>query len=185
MSIEEGFRADNGEELEQQAIIGKWPGNCFGCSADNPFGLRLRFRRTGQGCVARCVVPERMCGFDGLVHGGIIATLLDEAAAWAVIGHLGRLGLTREMKTRYLKPVPTNTEILLNGRIISHDSHNAIVSATIHGTDGTLLAEGESSWAFAKLSRIASLAGVEESRLQQFLDGCNIAPECMVQNETC
>jgi acyl-coenzyme A thioesterase PaaI-like protein len=113
-----------------------------------------------------------LCGFDGLVHGGIIATLLDEAAAWAVIAHLGRLGLTREMTTRYLKPVPTNTEILLKGTFTSHDGHNAVVRSAIHSADGTLLAESESRWAFAKLSRIASVAGVDEKILQQFLDCC-------------
>lgn len=178
MKAEDGFRAGNGEETEQREIHGQWPGHCFGCSPDNPHGLKLRFRHAEQGCVAECVVSDSMCGFDGLVHGGIIATLLDEAAAWAVIAHLGRLGLTREMTTRYHKPVPTNTEILLKGRVTSHDGHNAVVRSAIHAADGTLLAESESSWAFAKLSRIASVAGVEEKILQQFLDGCrNSGPE--------
>ena len=124
------------------------------------------------GCVARCTIPHWMCGFDGLVHGGIIATLLDEAAAWACIAHLGRLGLTREMTTRYLKPVPTNTEILLEGRVVSHETHSAGIRSSIHSADGALLAEAESSWAFARLSRIASVAGVDEKILQQFLDDC-------------
>jgi uncharacterized protein (TIGR00369 family) len=153
-------------------ILGQWPGGCFGCSPDNSHGLRLRFRRIEMGCATRCVVPERCCGFDGLVHGGIIATLLDEAAAWACIAHLGRLGLTREMTTRYLKTVPTNVEILVEGRIISHDMHNAVIRSTIHSSDNTLLAEAESSWAFARLSRIASMAGVDVKILQQFLDDC-------------
>jgi len=153
-------------------ILGQWPGGCFGCSPCNPNGLRLRFRRAEMGCTARCTVPDGLCGFDGLVHGGIIATLLDEAAAWACIAHLGKLGLTREMTTRYLKPVTTNTEILVQGRVISHDAHNAVIRSSLNTTDGTLLAEAESSWAFARLSRIASVAGVEEKVLRQFLDDC-------------
>jgi acyl-coenzyme A thioesterase PaaI-like protein len=154
-------------------MLGEWPGGCFGCSPNNAHGLQLRFRRTEMGCATRCTVPDRLCGFDGLVHGGIIATLLDEAAAWACIARLGRLGLTRGMTTRYLKPVPTNTEILVEGRIISHDMHNAVISSSIHSTEGLLLAEAESSWAFARLSRIASVAGVDEKILQQFLDECS------------
>jgi hypothetical protein len=71
-----------------------------------------------------------------------------------------------------LKPVPTNTEILLKGTFTSHDGHNAVVRSAIHSADGTLLAESESRWAFAKLSRIASVAGVDEKILQQFLDCC-------------
>jgi acyl-coenzyme A thioesterase PaaI-like protein len=172
MMPEYGLCAHSGEETEQREILGQWPGHCFGCSPNNPYGLQLRFQRAAQGSVARCAVPDRLCGFDGLVHGGIIATLLDEAAAWAVIAHLGRLGLTRGMTTRYLRPVPTNKEILLKGHIISHDPHNAVVRSAIHAIDGTLLAESESSWAFAKLTRIASVAGVEEKILQQFLDDC-------------
>jgi uncharacterized protein (TIGR00369 family) len=158
--------------MNQQEIQGQWPGSCFGCSPKNPHGLQLRFRRVEHGCAAGCTIPDRLCGFDGLVHGGIIATLLDEAAAWALIARLGRLGLTREMTTRYFKPVPTNTEISLEGHIVSHDAHNAVIRSSIHSADGTLLAEAESSWAFAKLSRIASIAGVEEKILQQFLDDC-------------
>jgi uncharacterized protein (TIGR00369 family) len=178
MMPDDGFCAGSGEETEQLEILGQWPGHCFGCSPNNPYGLQLRFRRAAQGCDAECTVPDRLCGFDGLVHGGIIATLLDEAAAWSVIAHLGRLGLTREMTTRYLRPVPTNTEILLKGVVTSYDGHNAVVRSVIHATDGTLLAESESSWAFAKLSRIASVAGVEEKILQQFLDDCRgVGPE--------
>jgi hypothetical protein len=47
-----------------------------------------------------------------------------------------------------------------------------VVRSAIHSADGTLLAESESRWAFAKLSRIASVAGVDEKILQQFLDCC-------------
>ena len=161
-----------GGEVNIPEIQGRWPGSCFGCSPTNPHGLQLRFRRVEQGCATRCAIPDKLCGFDGLVHGGIIATLLDEAAAWALIAHLGRLGLTREMTTRYFKPVPTNTDIVVEGRILSHDTHNAVIRSSIHAADGTLLAEAESKWAFAKLSRIASIAGVEEKILQQFLDDC-------------
>jgi uncharacterized protein (TIGR00369 family) len=172
MSTEEPCCRGSEEETDQREVIGEWPGNCFGCSPGNPVGLQLSFRRARQGCIASCIVPDRLCGFDGLVHGGIIATLLDEAAAWAVIAHLGKLGLTREMKTRYLKPVPTNTEVLVKGSIVNHDNHNAVAMSSVHAPDGALLAEGESSWAFAKLSRIASVAGVPEEKLQRFLGSC-------------
>ena len=153
-------------------IAGRWPGACFGCSDSNPYELRLRFRQTEYGCVTNCTIAQTYCGFDGLVHGGIIATLLDEAAAWAVIARLGRLGVTREMTTRYLNPVPTATELVVSGTITSHDERGAVVHSFIRAADGTLLAEAESAWAFPRLSRIANLAGVEEVHLQQFIDSC-------------
>ena len=157
-------------------IAGRWPGACFGCSDSNPYGLRLRFRHTEQGCVTNCAIAETYCGFDGLVHGGIIATLLDEAAAWAVIARLGRLGVTREMTTRYLMPVPTAMELVITGTITSHDERGAVVRSCIHAADGSLMAEADSVWAFPRLSRIADLAGVGEEHLRQFIDSCH--PEC-------
>ena len=158
--------------MNHQEVQGHWPGSCFGCSATNPQGLKLSFRHTEQGCSTSCTVPGNLCGFDGLVHGGIIATLLDEVSGWAIFSHLGRLGVTREMTTRYQKPVPINTELIIEGRIVSHDERTAVVRATIHSTDGMLLAEGDSAWAFPRLSRMANLAGIEEGTLQQFLDSC-------------
>lgn len=153
-------------------VQGQWPGSCFGCSSRNLQGLQLRFFHTEEGCATNCTIPDTYCGFEGLVHGGIIATLLDEAAGWSIFARIGRLGVTREMTTRYLKPVPTNAELRVEGAILSHDERSAVVRSTIHSADGTLLAEGESTWAFPRLGRIASLANVPEGTLQQFLDDC-------------
>ena len=153
-------------------ITGRWPGSCFGCSDANPHGLHLRFRHTERGCATNCAIAETFCGFDGLVHGGVVATLLDEAAAWALIARLGRLGVTRAMTIRYLKPVPTAAELSITGVIDSHDERSAIVRSSIHAQDGSLLAEAESTWAFPRLSRIAALAGVGEATLEQFIDSC-------------
>lgn len=156
--------------MNKREITAHWPGSCFACS--NPAGLRLRFWHTENGAASSCTVPATYCGFDGLVHGGIIATMLDEVSCWALFARLGKLGVTREMTTRFLKPVRTGTELLLAADISSHDQRTALVRATVSDADGVVLAEGESSWAFPRLSRIAALAGVEESVLQRFLDDC-------------
>jgi hypothetical protein len=83
-----------GDLLNQREIPNYWQGHCFGCSQTNTHGLQLRFWLSGEGCFTRCTIPERLCGWDGLVHGGIVAALLDEVAAWTIIARLGRLGIT-------------------------------------------------------------------------------------------
>lgn len=158
------------QSSEGREVVGRWPGSCFACS--NPSGLQLRFRHAPEGAVTRCTVPARYCGFDGLVHGGIIATILDETSCWAIFARLGKLGVTREMTTRFLKPVMVDTELVASGRVVSHDSRSAVVRSTLSDAAGNLLAEGESSWAFPRLSRIAELSKVEEQLLQRFLDDC-------------
>jgi uncharacterized protein (TIGR00369 family) len=155
-------------------IIGRWPGSCFACS--NPSGLQLKFKRTTGGVEARITVPIDYCGFDGLVHGGIISTILDEASCWVIFAHLGRLGVTQKMTTTFLKPVRIDTELTVTSTIISHDKRSSLIHAAICDDNGQLLAESESNWSFPRLSRIATLAEVDELVLQKFLDDCCPAP---------
>lgn len=163
------------ESLENlPEVAANWPGSCFACSAGHPHGLHLRFRHTGDGVASLCSVPENFCGFDGMVHGGIVTTLLDEASAWALMARHGKLGVTREMTVRFLKPVMTGQDLVVQACITFFDNKTALVEGTVKNGDGEILAESSCSWAFPRLSRIAGLAGVEEARLQSFLDDCRL-----------
>lgn len=155
--------------MSEREVPNYWTGYCFGCSITNPHGLHLRFWYSEQGCFTRCIIPDYLCGPDGIVHGGILALLLDEVAEWTNLVRLSRFGLTREISVRYLKPVRTNTEIIVESQIISHDDKNAIHQSTIHSADGTLVAESRSEWILPRLSTIASVTKVDEATLQQFL----------------
>jgi uncharacterized protein (TIGR00369 family) len=153
-----------------EPVAGRWPGRCFACS--NPAGLNLRFLHTEEGALTRCRIPATYCGFDGLVHGGIIATLLDETACWAIFARLGRLGVTREMTTRFLRPVAIDSDLAAEGRVLEYDQRGALVKVSLCDAAGALLAEGESRWSFPRLARIADLAEVPEETLRRFLDDC-------------
>ena len=71
-----------------------WLGHCFGCSPKNPDGLQMKVLMSREGCISYIKVPEKFSGFDGIVHGGIIATLLDEIAAWTLLVHIKKLCLS-------------------------------------------------------------------------------------------
>jgi len=152
-------------------LLPPWPGACFACC--NPSGLKLRFWHSAQGVATHCTVPGTYCGFDGLVHGGIISTILDEASCWVVFARLGKLGVTQKMTTTYLRPVKIATELVVAAEIMADDGRTSRVRATISDAAGVLLAESESLWAFPRLSRIAALAEVEEQQLASFLDQCH------------
>jgi uncharacterized protein (TIGR00369 family) len=152
----------------EREIPNYWKGQCFGCSRTNTRGLGLRFWHLEQGCYTRCSIPDYLCGMDGLAHGGIIAFLLDEVAQWAMIAHIGRMGLTREIAVRYLKPVPTDTEVVVAGKIITQDGKEVEVRSTMHSNDNLLLAESKSKWHLARISTIAKMSKVDELTLQNF-----------------
>ena len=154
-----------------QEIPNHWKGHCFGCSTANSHGLGLHFylSENENGCYTKCKIPDYLCGVDGIVHGGLTALLLDEVSQWAMIGRIGKMGLTRELTVRYLKPVPTNTEIVVEAKIGTQDEKNTVLHSAVRSVDGEVLAEGESKWMMANLSLIAKVSKLDESQLREFL----------------
>src|SRR5437773_12543515 len=73
---------------------------CFVCGQDNPIGLKLKFSRVGEGVWAEFTPSDLHAGYEGLVHGGILAALIDDAMAnvWAANG--------REAVTAKIEVVP-------------------------------------------------------------------------------
>jgi uncharacterized protein (TIGR00369 family) len=155
--------------LDEREIPNYWPGSCFGCSRKNPQGLKLHFWLTEKGCYTRCVIPDHLCGIDGVVHGGIITLVLEEVAQWAIISHLGKFGMTREITVRYLKPITTNTEILVEAEIIEQNEKNILFHGAVRDSGDVLLTESESNWILANPSTIAKATAVDESMLLEFL----------------
>ena len=90
-------------------------------------------------------------------------------AEWAIIGHLGRFGRTRDISVRYLKPVLTNTEILVDGQIVNQGEKNILCRSTVRDSSDVLLVESESNWAFASPAALAKVAAVDEHKIQEFL----------------
>jgi uncharacterized protein (TIGR00369 family) len=84
-------------------------------------------------------VPERFEGPPKHLHGGIIATLLDEAMSKAVRLN-GRAAMTRQMEVDYLRPVPSGAEIRIQGRIIRSEGRKHWTEAMILSAKGTTLA---------------------------------------------
>jgi len=77
---------------------------CFVCGEANPLGLKLRFHTDGREVRSRFTAGAEHIGFKGVVHGGLIGTVLDEAMVWAVGVRTKRFAFCAEMTVRYLSP---------------------------------------------------------------------------------
>jgi uncharacterized protein (TIGR00369 family) len=116
---------------------------CFGCGAANPVGLHLEFALTEDNAVVCfAAIPDTYEGPPGYVHGGIIATLLDEAMSKAVRAH-GVLAMTRHMEVDYQRPVPSGAPIRLEGRFVRTDGRKNWTEARILNAEGKVLAEAK------------------------------------------
>lgn len=116
---------------------------CFGCGEANPQGLQLEFSIAEDGTVVCPVsVPDRFEGHPGFLHGGIIATLLDETMSKAVRAR-GLTAMTAHLEVEYRRPVPSCTPIRVEGRILRDEGRKHFADATISDEKSTVLAYGK------------------------------------------
>ncbi len=116
---------------------------CFGCGQANPTGLRLEFLLAEDGSVVSlATVPGAFDGHPGYLHGGIIATLLDEAMSKAVRAR-GFTSMTRRMEIDYRHPVPSGAPLRLEGRVVRGEGRKHWVEARILNAKNAVLAEGK------------------------------------------
>ena len=116
---------------------------CFGCGVANPVGLHLEFLLANDhSVVCLAEIPDTFEGPRGYLHGGIIATLLDEAMSKAVrVG--GFIAMTRNMEVDYLRPVPSGKAIRIEGRVTKGEGRKHWVEAKILNAEGTMLAQAK------------------------------------------
>src|SRR4051812_49585392 len=118
--------------------------HCFACGPDNPDGMHLKFRFDERGGRAWCRfrLPLRLQGPPGHAHGGIIATILDEA-----MGKVNKLrsvvALTASMQIEYLRPVPLGKTLVAEGTERSVRGRRHMNSAEIRSEDGQVLARSK------------------------------------------
>ncbi len=119
--------------------------SCFVCGLANPVGLQLRFYSQGSAQVkAEYTVPEHYQGYPGVVHGGIVAAMLDEICARALMaGDNPRFMFTARLELRYRKNVPVGQPLQLIGRALKIKSQTASAHGAIYSSEGELLAEAE------------------------------------------
>ena len=79
--------------------------SCFVCGESNPNGLNLRFKADGRVVHAQFTPRPEHIGFKQVVHGGIIATLLDEIMVWACAVQTKRFAFCAELTVRFVKSV--------------------------------------------------------------------------------
>jgi acyl-coenzyme A thioesterase PaaI-like protein len=149
LSLEEkeNFLPDTKVEKEAYRLKSPQPNSnhCFVCGLSNPFGLHLRFFDTEPGVVASEVtLPEQYQGYPGVVHGGIIAAMLDEAAGRShMVGAQPRFMYTARLEVRYRKNVPIGQPLMLVGRAGESKRRTAKATSAIYDEEQNLLAEAD------------------------------------------
>lgn len=123
--------------------------NCFGCGALNPHGLRLRFyeREHPDGGVWAPWTPSPTEeGYVGMVHGGIVSTVLDEVMAWACY-RKQIWGVTGRLNVRFRKPVVVGMATRAEGWIVQRRGRVLELAAELRAVEtGQLLADATATF---------------------------------------
>ena len=127
-------------------MIQKQPGskNCFVCGRENPVGLKLDFyTHSPEKVRADLWVPSEYEGYPGIVHGGILAAILDECGGRAQMTDPDRFMVTAQLNVRYRLPVPTETALVVLGEAGDRRGRVSYARSEIQNLDGEILAEAE------------------------------------------
>ena len=121
-----------------QTVVVKSSHYCFACGPANESGLRMKVVPWEDGCRAVFTPLRRHEGYADHTHGGILATLLDEAIVWAA-RFKGFNAVTAELTVRYKKPVPLNEPVNVIGRVVREHGRLVHGESTISNDAGEVL----------------------------------------------
>ncbi len=120
--------------------------NCFVCGPDNPYGLRISFRMEDNLCCAEYTPPEHHCGYDGVTHGGILFSMLDDVMAnWLYLQ--GESAYTGKCEIRYREPAATGICYRMESEQLNRRGNIAKMAGRIlHPDDGRVVAEATATF---------------------------------------
>lgn len=133
------------------------PHNCFACGTLNTHGLQLVLHVEPGRSWAKAALDLRFEGWDGIAHGGIICTVLDEVMAWALVGN-DNWGLTARLAVDFRKPVEVGRPFVAEGWV-TRSRRRLVYTAgrLVDAESGVELATAEGTYVAAGEARKAEL----------------------------
>ncbi|WP_346353382.1 PaaI family thioesterase [Azotosporobacter soli] len=122
---------------------------CFACGKLNPIGLQLEFEQVGEEYRTTLTPKQEHQGYDGIMHGGLVSTVLDEVMAGYIYA-LGFNAVTARLEVRYRKPTPIGQPLTATARIVQKRGRMYEMAGEIRLPDGTITAEGKATVMAAK-----------------------------------
>jgi len=118
---------------------------CYACGVENERGLHMEFRREADRAICDYIPCDYQQGYPGRMHGGIVATMIDEAMGWAVYG-AARWGATARLNVRFRRPVRLDSRLTIEAWVVRNRGRLIELRSEVRDERGTLLAEGDGAF---------------------------------------
>jgi uncharacterized protein (TIGR00369 family) len=116
--------------------------SCFVCGRSNPIGLHMHFETDGERVRARFAPKPEHVGFKGVIHGGLISTVLDEIMVWACGVKTQRFAYCAELNVRFIRPARVGTDLQLTAWLVTNRRDRIFEAAAELREGEMLLASG-------------------------------------------
>lgn len=127
--------------------IGMKEYHCFGCCPDNPEGLKMEFFEEGDDIISYWHPQQHYEGWVGVLHGGVIATLLDEACGWVIFRKMQCSGFTTKLEVKYHKQISSiEPQITVRAHLQQMRHGLAFIEARIEDAAGDVCASAQATY---------------------------------------
>jgi len=139
---------------------------CFGCSPINPKGLQMTFYALKDTVASWVVIDEHYSGWRHVVHGGIIASMLDEIMGRGGLYLLKRLVMTKSLTLDFLSPVGVGEELMVEGKVLERvDDRNAVMAGTLYNASGHAAARAQGQFKLFTVDALRRRGGMDDHNL--------------------
>ncbi|HPS57743.1 MAG TPA: PaaI family thioesterase [Spirochaetota bacterium] len=147
---------------------------CFGCGPANHKGLGMEFHGNDKLVFSEMDVPDYMAGWNGVVHGGILSTMLDEVMAWGAIFLTEKFILTKTMTVTYHKPTLMHERLRAEAEIDARTSEREVVmKGCIINSKGEVSASATGVFALFSPESIKKIGIIDAKQVEEFVEIMN------------
>lgn len=147
---------------------------CFGCGEANNNGLKMKFFAEDDKVFSKITIPSHLMGWNGIAHGGIVSTLLDEIMGWSAIFFTHKLILTKNMTVTYHKPVMVNDPLRVEGHLHEKTSdREAVMKGALYNGKGELCTTSVGHFALLEPEFVKKMNIMADTDVDQFIEIIN------------
>jgi uncharacterized protein (TIGR00369 family) len=145
--------------------------NCFACSPSNKFGLQMKLFTDEEAVYSWLSVPNHMGGWQNIVHGGIVSTILDEIMGWAGLYLLKKVTLTNSMTVDFIKALHVGERLRAEGRVIDYNGDRKVsVEGLLYNEKNELCAKSKGDFTALSPKLAKRIGMMTDDHIREFFE---------------